>query len=184
LISQCTATPISPIAVDAVKRIDALFDIAREINGLSAAERLAACRERSALLVAAFESWMRAEPAKLSRHAAVAKAIDYMLTRWEAFTRFLEDGRICLSTDGVEKKESSTGRGGAGRCVGFRRFLLPRSNHSLVGLLGAFDVLGFPLADVLDPVVATWSRFAIFARSVRLERGALRSFIAVKAGRA
>ena len=87
MISQCTATPISQIALDAVKRIDALFDIEREINGLSAAEQVAACRERSALLVAAFESWMRAERAKLSRHAAVAKAIDYMLTRWEAFTR-------------------------------------------------------------------------------------------------
>ena len=76
------ATPISPIALEAVKRIDALFDIEREINGLSAAGRLAARRERSAPLVAALESWMRAERAKLSRHAAVAKAIDYMLTRW------------------------------------------------------------------------------------------------------
>jgi len=35
--------------------------------------------------------------AKLSRHAAIAKAIDYMLTRWPGFTRFLEDRRICLN---------------------------------------------------------------------------------------
>ena len=48
---------------------------------------------------------MRAKRAKLSRHAAVAKAIDYMLTRWGAFTRFLDDGRICLTTDGVGKRE-------------------------------------------------------------------------------
>ena len=46
---------------------------------------------------------MRAERAKLSRHAAVAKAIDYMLTRWDAFTRFLEDGRICLSNNAAER---------------------------------------------------------------------------------
>ena len=97
------AAPISPIALEAVKRIDALFDIEREINGLSAAGRLAARRERSAPLVAAFESFMRAERAKLSRHAAVAKAIDYMLTRWDAFTRFLEDGRICLSNNAAER---------------------------------------------------------------------------------
>ncbi len=57
------AAPISPIAPEAVKRIDALFDIEREINGLSAAERLAARRERSAPLVAAVESWRRAERA-------------------------------------------------------------------------------------------------------------------------
>jgi transposase len=97
------APPISPIALEAVKRIDALFAIEREINGLSAAKRLAARRERSASLVAEFEGWMRAERAKLSRHAAIAKAIDYMLTRWPAFTRVLEDGRICLSNNAAER---------------------------------------------------------------------------------
>src|SRR6202789_773411 len=97
------APPISPIALEAVKRIDALFDIEREINGLSIEKRLAARRGRSAPLVAALEGWMRAERAKLSRHVAVAKAIDYMLTRWQAFTRFLDDGRICLSNNAAER---------------------------------------------------------------------------------
>jgi hypothetical protein len=103
-------TPISPIALEAVKRIDALFDIERDINGFSVQKRLAARQERSAAPVAAFEAWMRAERAKLSRHAAVAKAIDYMLTRWPAFTYFLDDGRICLTTDGADKRESSARR--------------------------------------------------------------------------
>jgi transposase len=97
------APPISPIALEAVKRIDALFDVEREINGLSVERRLAARQERSAALVATLEGWMRAERAKLSRHAAVAKAIDYMLTRWPAFTRFLADGRICLSNNAAER---------------------------------------------------------------------------------
>jgi transposase len=97
------APPISPIALEAVKRIDALFAIEREINGLSAAKRLAARRLRSTPVVAALEEWMRAERAKLSRHSAVAKAIDYMLTRWPAFTRFLEDGRICLTNNAAER---------------------------------------------------------------------------------
>ena len=65
------APPISPIALEAVKRIDALFDVEREINGLSVEKRLAARRETSAPLVAALEGWMRAERAKLSRHVAV-----------------------------------------------------------------------------------------------------------------
>ena len=97
------AAPISPIALEAVRKIDALFDIEREINGLSAEDRLAARRVRSASLVAALEEWMRAERAKLSRHNAVAKAIDYMLTRWPAFTRFLDDGRICLTNNAAER---------------------------------------------------------------------------------
>jgi transposase len=97
------AAPISPIALEAVKRIDAIFDVEREINGLPAEKRLAARQERSAGLVAAFEAWMRAERAKLSRHAAVAKAMDYMLTRWEAFTRFLGDGCICLTNNAAER---------------------------------------------------------------------------------
>jgi transposase len=74
-----------------------------EINGLSIEKRLAARQERSASLVADLEAWMRAERAKLSRHAAVAKAMDYMLTRWEAFTRFLADGRICLTNNAAER---------------------------------------------------------------------------------
>jgi hypothetical protein len=97
------ATPISPIALEAVKRIDAVFDIERAINGLAAAKRLAARRERSVPLVAALEAWLRTERARLSRHAAVAKAIDYMLTRWPSFTRFLDDGRICLSNNAAER---------------------------------------------------------------------------------
>ena len=60
-------------------------------------------QKRSVVLVAALEDWMRAERAKLSRHAEVAKAIDYMLTRWPSFTRFLEDGRICLSNNAAER---------------------------------------------------------------------------------
>jgi transposase len=98
-----SATPISPIALEAVKRIDALFDIEREINGLLGAIRMAERQKRSVVLVTALEDWMRAERAKLSRHAEVAKAIDYMLTRWPAFTSFLDDGRICLSNNSAER---------------------------------------------------------------------------------
>jgi hypothetical protein len=97
------APPISPIALEAVKRIEVLFAVEREINGLSAVTCLAARQEKSAPLVAAFGGRMRAERVKLSRHAAIAKAIDYMLTRWGAFTRFLDDRRICLSNNAAER---------------------------------------------------------------------------------
>ena len=94
---------IAPLAFEAVKRIDAIFDIEREINGRSIAERLAVRRERIMPLVAELEAWMRAQRGKLSRHSDVGKAMDYMLKRWETFTRFLHDGRICLTNNAAER---------------------------------------------------------------------------------
>jgi transposase len=94
---------ISPIALEAVRRIDVLFEIERAINGLDADRRLAARQSQSAPLVAELEAWMREERAKLSRHAEVAKAMDYMLKRWQAFTRFLSDGRVCITNNAAER---------------------------------------------------------------------------------
>ena len=94
---------ISPMALEAVKRIDVLFDIERATNGRSAEERLRIRKEKSAPLMAELEAWMREERAKLSKHAPVAKAFDYMLRRWDSFARFLEDGRICLTNNTAER---------------------------------------------------------------------------------
>lgn len=97
------APPISPIALEAVKRIDALFDIERGINGQNAEERLRVRRERSAPLVAALEAWLRDQRSRLSRSSSVAEPIDYMLRRWDRFVRFLEDGRVCLTNNAAER---------------------------------------------------------------------------------
>lgn len=98
-----TPQMISPMALEAVQRIDALFDIERGINGMTAEQRLAARQEQSAPLVVALEAWMREERRKLSRHSDVAGAIDYMLRRWPSFTRFLDDGRLCLTNNAAER---------------------------------------------------------------------------------
>jgi hypothetical protein len=94
---------IAPLALEAVLKIDALFDIEREIKGKTAQERLNLRQQHSRPLVNEFEAWMRTERQKLSRHAEVAKAMDYILKRWEGFTRFLDDGRICLSNNAAER---------------------------------------------------------------------------------
>ena len=60
-------------------------------------------RERVAPLVSDLGTWMRAERAKLSRHSDVAKAMNYMLNRWDTFTCFLHDGRICLTNNAAER---------------------------------------------------------------------------------
>ena len=94
---------ISPIAFEAVQKFDAIFVLERSINGLSPEERLAARRKDIAPLVNDLIEWMKRERAKLSRHNEVAKAMDYMLRRIDAFTRFLDDGRICLSNNAAER---------------------------------------------------------------------------------
>jgi len=94
---------IAPLAFAAAQRIDAIFDVEREINGRPVEERLAVRRERVASLVSALETWMRTERARLSRHSDVAKAMNYMLNRWDTFTRFLQDGRICLTNNAAER---------------------------------------------------------------------------------
>jgi len=94
---------ISPLALEAVQRIDALFEIERSINGESAEHRRAVRQELSAPRVGDLERWMREHRAKLSRGNDVAKAMDYLLKRWAAFTRFLDDGRICLSNNAAER---------------------------------------------------------------------------------
>jgi transposase len=98
-----SASVLSPLALEAVRRIDALFAIERAINGESAERRRQARQELSAPLIADLERWLREERPKLSRGNDLAKAMDYLLKRWPAFTRFLHDGRICLSNNAAER---------------------------------------------------------------------------------
>ncbi len=99
------ANAISPVAFEAVRRIDALFEIERDLNGQDPAARLKARKAHSAPLVEDLERWLRAEREQLSKHAKVAKAIDYLLSpdHWPGFTHFLSDGRVCLSNNCAER---------------------------------------------------------------------------------
>jgi transposase len=93
----------APLAAEAVRRIDLIFAAERAITGLPAEQRLAVRQQEIAPLVIELESWMRETRAKLSRHGDLAKAMNYRLTRWEAFSRFLGNGRICLTNNAAER---------------------------------------------------------------------------------
>ena len=97
------ARPVSPIALEAVRRIDALFAIERDINGRSAAERLAVRQAKSKPLLDEMEAWLRQERGHLSRSSPVIEPINYMLSRWADFSRFVDDGRICLTNNAAER---------------------------------------------------------------------------------
>lgn len=94
---------VPPLAVGAVRRIDALFAIERDLTDLPVGERLAQRQQHGTLPLGELEAWMRETRAKLSRHADVAKAMDDMLTRWESFARFVTDGRVDLSNNAAER---------------------------------------------------------------------------------
>ena len=95
--------PLSPIAVEVVRRIDALFEIERSINGRSAEERVQVRQTLTRPLVEDLQVYMREQLAKLSRGNDLAKAFNYILKRWPSFTLFLEDGRVCLSNNAAER---------------------------------------------------------------------------------
>jgi len=93
----------APIALEAVKRTDALFAIEREINGKPPSERRRVRQERSRARVEALEAWLREQYAKLSPASQVAKAIAYSLNRWDGLARFLDDGRLCMTNNAAER---------------------------------------------------------------------------------
>ena len=108
-----------------MKRIDVLFDIERGINGKPTEQRLALRQELGAPVLADLKGWMQAERKKLSRHSPAAKAMDYMLRRWDLFARFLDNGRICLTNNTAHADNR----------------IMPRSGrNSLTHLTGGLDL--------------------------------------------
>jgi len=94
----------APIAAAAVERIDVLFAIEREINGLTPPERARVRQERSRPLMIELQTWLREQRARLSKNSDTTKAINYSLNRWHAFARFLDDGRLCMSNNAAERE--------------------------------------------------------------------------------
>jgi len=94
---------LSPIAIEIVQRIDALFEIEREINGRPPAERRAVRQERAKPLVEGLHRYMIDKRSSLSPKHDLAKAMTYMLKRWDAFTLYLDDGRVCMSNNAAER---------------------------------------------------------------------------------
>jgi transposase len=93
----------APIAREALQRIAALYEIEAEIRGKSAAERQAGRQARSKPLVAALKLWFEQRTAELPRKSALADAIGYALNQWDGLVRFLDDGRIEIDSNTVER---------------------------------------------------------------------------------
>jgi transposase len=98
------ATPgPAPIASEALQRIAALYAIENDIRGRSAAERRIVRQQKSRPLIDALEPWLRVKLGLVSQKGKLAEAIRYALSRWEGLVRFLDDGRIELDNNAVER---------------------------------------------------------------------------------
>ena len=95
---------------------------------------------------------MRAERGKLSRHSPVAKAMDYMLRRWELFARFVDDGRICLTNNAVE-------RALRGIALGRKSWLFYSSDRGGVRAAAMYTMIGTAKLNDVDPQAWLARRF-------------------------
>ena len=115
----------SPIAAEALRRIAELYAVEAAIRGQTADARQTTRRIRSLPLVAAMKTWLEAELHRIPPRGALAEAIRYALTRWTALCCFLDDGRIELDNNTVERA--------------IRPIALGRKNHLFAGSDGGAE---------------------------------------------
>ena len=93
----------APIAAEALARIGRLYAVEADIRGQSAEARLAARIEKSAPLIGELKTWLQERLTEVRGSSHTAEAIRYALSRWQGLTRFLDDGRVELDTNAVER---------------------------------------------------------------------------------
>lgn len=143
----------APIAGEALERVAALYAIEKTIRGSNAEARRAVRQQRSKPLVLSLGSWLEHQLGRVSGKAPIADAIRYALNHWDGLTRFLEDGRIELDTNIVERGIRKNALF-AGHDRGAENWALIASLVETCKLNGA-DPQAY-LADVLTKLVNLW----------------------------
>jgi hypothetical protein len=93
----------APIASEALRRIAGLYRVEDDIRGRPAEQRRALRQEKSLPIVADLEPWLREKLGLISQKTKLAEAIRYTLSRWEGLTHYLDDGRIEIDFNTVER---------------------------------------------------------------------------------
>ena len=151
------AATASPIAEETLRRIAALYAIENDIRGQPADERMRVRQRASRPLVAAMHSWLIGQLARVSGRSTLAQAIGYALNHWRGLVLFLDDGRLELDTNTVERamRPVALGRKNAlfaGADSGGRHWAIVASLIQTAKLNGV-DPQGW-LTDVLERIVS------------------------------
>jgi transposase len=100
---ELAAAGPAPIASEALERIAELYAVEADIRGRSADERRALRQEKSRPILDELEPWLRTKLGLISQKTKLAEAIRYALSRWDGLTCFLDDGRIEIDSNVVER---------------------------------------------------------------------------------
>jgi transposase len=100
---EIARSPPAPIATEVLERIAELYRIEAEIRGSSADERHAVRQQKTRPLLEALKTWLEKTLGQLPSSSSLAQATRYGLSRWDGFTRFLDDGRIEIDSNTVER---------------------------------------------------------------------------------
>jgi transposase len=134
----------SEIAKEALDRIGQLYDIEKHIYGRSAGDRLYVRRQHSKPKVEAFRSWAEQQLGCISGKSDLAKAFRYILTRWSAFTLFLEDGCVAIDNNAAERAMRPIG-------IGRKNWLFAGSDAGGETLAKAMTIIETAKLSGLDP---------------------------------
>src|SRR6266536_265082 len=134
----------SPVATEAVERIGALYEIEKEIRGRSPDERREVRNARSCPLLDSLHDWLEASLTKLSKKSDTSVAIRYALTRWDALTRYCDDGRIEIDNNGAERALRAV-------AIGRKNYLFAGSDRGGERAATFYSLIGTAKLNGLDP---------------------------------
>jgi len=134
----------SPVAAEALERIGALYAIEAEIRGRPPDERAQARQARAGPLLESLREWLRHTQARVSKKSELAKAVSYILTRWTAFTRYRDDGRIEIDNNAAERSLRAV-------VLGRKNYLFYGSDAGGDRAAAMYSLIGSAKLNDLDP---------------------------------
>lgn len=134
----------SPIAQEALQRIAALYKVEDQIRGKPPSERRAVRQAESKPLLDSLRQWLETTLSKLSRKSDTTAAIRYALSRWDALTRYIEDGRIEIDNNAAERSLR-------GVALGRKNYLFAGSDAGGERAAAIYSLIGSAKLNGLDP---------------------------------
>jgi len=134
----------SPAALEALERIGALYKIEAEIRGQSPEQRKMVRQTHAAPRLAQLNAWLHATVRPLSRKSPLAGAIGYALSRWEALTRYCDDGRIEIDNNAAERALRTV-------ALGRKNYLFAGSDAGGERAAAFYSLIGTAKLNGMDP---------------------------------